>query len=200
MFGNKKLKERIEKLEKELASAKRDIKILWDVCEPQINAKLEQGMQEVVTALAKIFNVNVETAKKEKKEKSANIGKKEEEKQDIVADKETTQEIKPKKVDKNPIKYKDPYNSTLMSYYRNYNLNLEIRDFKPIRRLSEKEAAILLYLFDNYKYVDEIMKHIKLTKSSILTYAYILRSAGYLIFRKDMGRVADGCLIYKKGV
>ena len=59
MFGNKKLKERIEKLEKELASAKRDIKILWDVCEPQINAKLEQGMQEFFTALAKIFNVNV---------------------------------------------------------------------------------------------------------------------------------------------
>ena len=53
MFGNQKIKDLEEKV-KDLASAKRDIKILWDVCEPQINAKLEQGMQEVVTACKNI--------------------------------------------------------------------------------------------------------------------------------------------------
>lgn len=173
-------------MEKELASAKRDIKILWDVCEPQINAKLEQGMQEIVTALAKLFNVNVETAKKEKKEKSANIGKKQEEKQD-VANNEIVNTKEKRKI-----------NSALRRYYDNMNLNLSVKNFREIERLDEKEAATLLYLFDQYKYLDEIAKHIELSKASLLRYAHILKTAGYLIYKREMGRVANGCLIYNK--
>lgn len=209
MFGNKKLKQKIENLEKELASAKRDIRILWDVCEPQINAKLEQGMQEVVTALAKIFNVNVETAKKEK---PANIGKKAEEKESKIADKETktskseekvkenNKETETKVYDKNGIKYKDTQYSVLMQYYTKYNLNVDIKGFKPMKRMGRKEASTLLYLFDKYKYVSEIIKHIGLSRATVIAYAYALRKSGYLIYDHEVGRVANGCLIYNKGV
>ena len=106
------------------------------------------------------------------------------------------QEEKPKYV-KNGIKYNEPKYSLLLKYYDTYNLNLGIKNFKPIKRLSEKEAATLLYLFDKYKYVEEIMKHIKLSRATLNTYAYVLRKAGYLVFSKEMGRVANGCLIYK---
>lgn len=130
----------------------------------------------------------------------ANIGKKEEQKEIVVADKE-------KKIKKKVVANKETTSelvsnksTTLCKFYDAMRLNLRVRDFKEVRRLDEKECATLLYLFDQYKYVDEIMKHIKLTKSSILTYAYILKNAGYLIFRKDMGRVANGCLIYNVGV
>lgn len=109
------------------------------------------------------------------------------------------QEEKPKYV-KNGIKYKDTQYSLLMQYYNKYNLNLGVKDFKPIKRMGEKEAATLLYLFDKYKYVKEIMKHINLSKTTITTYAYVLRSNGYLVYENEIGRVANGCLIYNKGV
>lgn len=88
--------------------------------------------------------------------------------------------------------------SKLSRYYDKYQLNLSVKDFKPIGNLDEKDVATLLYLFDNYKYVYEIEKHIDLKKLSIEKYAYWLAQHGYLIYSRGMGRVANGCLIYNK--
>lgn len=141
-----------------------------------------------------------------------NIGKKIEEKPSKIADKETktskseekakenNKKTETKVYDKNGIKYKDTQYSVLMQYYTKYNLNVDIRDFKPIKRMGRKEAATLLYLFDKYKYVSEIIKHIGLSRATVVAYAYALRKNGYLIYDHEVGRVANGCLIYKKGV
>lgn len=125
------------------------------------------------------------------------VGKKMKKMEQISADMDASAESE-KKIDKNPIKTKEPVNSALMTYYHKYNLDLSIKHFSPIRRLSEKEAATLLYLFDHYKYVNEIVKHIDLSRNSIITYAYTLRKAGYLIYANEMGRVANGCLVYNE--
>lgn len=171
----------------------------------------------------KSFTLNKETKEifemTDLEEHFANIGKKIEEKVEVSADSgrkqkkkapkseekvqendtnssDTKEEIKPKKYDKNKIKFKDARYSTLMQYYTKYDLNLGVKGFKPIKRMGEKEAATLLYLFDRYKYVKEIVKHINLSRNSIITYAYELRKNGFLIYENEMGRVANGCLIY----
>ena len=102
------------------------------------------------------------------------VGKKMKKMEQISADMDASAESE-NKIDKNPIKTKEPVNSALMTYYHKYNLDLSIKHFSPIRRLSEKEAATLLYLFDHYKYVNEIVKHIDLSRNSIITYDYTLR-------------------------
>lgn len=139
----------------------------------------------------------------------ANIGKKVEEKPSKIADKETktteseekskenNKKTETKVYDKNGIKYKDTQYSVLMQYYTKYNLNVDIKDFKPMKRMGRKEAATLLYLFDKYKYVSEIIKHIGLSRATVMAYAYALRRNGYLIYEHEVGRVANGCLIYK---
>ena len=90
--------------------------------------------------------------------------------------------------------------SVLKRYYDTYNLNLSVKGYKENKVLSEKEVATLLYLFDKYKYIYEIEKHIGLKNASISRYAHILKSEGYLILSRGMGRVANGCLIYNTGV
>lgn len=125
------------------------------------------------------------------------VGKKMKKMEKVSADIDAVAESQ-NKYDKNGIKTKEPVNSALMTYYHKYNLDLSIKHFSPIKRLSEKEAATLLYLFDHYKYVNEIVKHIDLSRNSIITYAYTLRKAGYLIYSNEMGRVANGCLVYNE--
>lgn len=103
-----------------------------------------------------------------------------------------------KKVKETKVKPERKKFSKLSRYYDKYQLNLSVKDFKPIHNLDEKDVATLLYLFDNYKYVYEIEKHIDLKKLSIEKYAYWLAQHGYLIYSRGMGRVANGCLIYNK--
>lgn len=103
-----------------------------------------------------------------------------------------------KKVKESKVKPERKKFSKLSRYYDKYKLNLSVKDFKPIHNLDEKDVATLLYLFDNYKYVYEIEKHIDLKKLSIEKYAYWLAKHGYLIYSRGMGRVANGCLIYNK--
>lgn len=102
-------------------------------------------------------------------------------------------EVEPPKVDKRKQK-----GSRLSEYYDKYHLNLSVKDFEQKGRLSEKDTATLLYLFDNYKYVDEIVKHINLAPLSIEKYAYDLNKEGYLLYKNKMGRVLNGSLIYNK--
>lgn len=196
MFGIKKLKERIENLEMENKRLKADVKLLLDVCKPQIDEKIRKDFQDFKKGIEKILNIftfdnECDTSTIDIKENDKN-----KEDVDIKCNHVEEQPVKPK-YDKNGIKYKDVRYSSLMQYYTKYNLNLEIRGFKPMKRMGEKEAATLLYLFDKYKYVDEIAKHIHLSKTTIITYAYELRKEGYLIYDNEIGRVANGCLIYK---
>ena len=102
-------------------------------------------------------------------------------------------EVEPPKVDKRKQK-----GGRLSEYYDKYRLNLSVKDFNSNARLNEKDTATLLYLFDNYKYVDEIAKHINLAPLSIEKYAYDLSKEGYLLYKNKMGRVLNGSLIYKK--
>lgn len=102
-------------------------------------------------------------------------------------------EVEPPKVDKRKQKV-----SRLSEYYDKYHLNLSVKDFKQKGRLNEKDTATLLYLFDNYKYVDEIAKHINLAPLSIEKYAYDLNKEGYILYKNKMGRVLNGSLIYNK--
>lgn len=208
MFGIKKLKERIEKLEMENVVLKANVEMLLDVCKPQIDQKLKEKVNELTKGLEKMFNAMF-GYKEPAQNKTSNIKKEKvetpKETEDVeikwhrLDEKENNNTlVQPKKYDKNGIKYKDVRYSSLMQYYTRYNLNLEIRGFKPMKRMGEKEAATLLYLFDKYKYVDEIKKHIGLSKTTIITYAYELRKEGYLIYDNEIGRVANGCLIYKK--
>ena len=170
----------------------------------------------------KSFTLNKETKEifemTDLEEHFANIGKKIEEKVEISADSGTKQkkkapkseekvqkndtissdeETETKVYDKNGIKYKDTQYSVLMQYYTKYNLNVDIKGFKPMKRMGRKEASTLLYLFDKYKYVSEIIKHIGLSRATVVAYAYALRKSGYLIYDHEVGRVANGCLIYK---
>lgn len=211
MFGIKKLKERIENLEMENVVLKANVEMLLDVCKPQIDKKVKEKIEELTSDIKNMFDVLFNT-KNKNETKTTNI-KKEKVETKVENTKETepveirwhkfgekennNTPVKPKKYDKNGIKYKDVRYSSLMQYYTKYNLNLEIRGFKPMKRMGEKEAATLLYLFDKYKYVDEIKKHIGLSKTTIITYAYELRKNGYLIYDNEIGRVANGCLIYK---
>lgn len=102
-------------------------------------------------------------------------------------------EVEPPKVDKRKQK-----GGRLSEYYDKYHLNLSVKDFNSNARLNEKDTATLLYLFDNYKYVDEIAKHINLAPLSIEKYAYDLNKEGYLLYKNKMGRVLNGSLIYNK--
>ena len=104
-------------------------------------------------------------------------------------------EVEPPKVDKRKQKV-----SRLSEYYDKYHLNLSVKDFEQKGRLSEKDTATLLYLFDTYKYVDEIVKHIDLASLSIQKYAYELSKEGYLLYKNKMGRVLNGSLIYNKEI
>ena len=62
--------------------------------------------------------------------------------------------------------------------------------------LDEIETATLLYLYDKYKYLDEIIQHIELARNSLIKYTHIIKKLGYLIFNHGIGRVANGYLIY----
>ena len=200
MFGIKKLKERIEKLEMENVVLKANVDMLLDVCKPQIDQKVKEKVKELKKGLDKMFNAmfGYKEPEENKKSETPSVAKDNGFKCETVLEKEDeNKQVQPKKYDKNGIKYKDVRYSSLMQYYTRYNLNLEIRGFKPMKRMGEKEAATLLYLFDKYKYVDEIKKHIGLSKTTIITYAYELRKEGYLIYDNEIGRVANGCLIYK---
>lgn len=207
MFGIKKLKERIEKLEMENVVLKANVDVLLDVCKPQIDQKLKEKVRELTKGLEKMFDAmfghkepvenktsNIKNEKVETPKGTEDV----EVKWHRLDEKENNNTPVKPKYDKNGIKYKDVRYSCLMQYYTKYNLNLEIRGFKPMKRMGEKEAATLLYLFDKYKYVDEIAKHIHLSETTIKTYAYELRRNGYLIYDNEIGRVANGCLIYKK--
>lgn len=89
-----------------------------------------------------------------------------------------------------------PRDSVLRKYYKQMNLNLNVRGFKENSNLDEMETATLLYLYDKYKNLDEIIKHIKLARGSLIKYTYIIKKLGYLIYNHGIGRVANGCLIY----
>ena len=104
-------------------------------------------------------------------------------------------EVEPPKVDKRKQK-----GGRLSEYYDKYHLNLSVKDFNSNARLNEKDTATLLYLFDNYKYVDEIAKHINLAPLSIEKYAYELSKERYLLYKNKMGRVLNGSLIYNKEI
>ena len=93
-------------------------------------------------------------------------------------------------------KIERPRDSALRKYYKQMNLNLNVRDFKENGTLDEIETATLLYLYDKYKNLDEIIKHIKLARGSLIKYTYIIKKLGYLIYNHGIGRVANGCLIY----
>lgn len=93
-------------------------------------------------------------------------------------------------------KIKKTRDSALKKYYKQMNLNLNVRDFKENGTLDEIETATLLYLYDKYKNLDEIIKHIKLARGSLIKYTYIIKKLGYLIYNHGIGRVANGCLIY----
>lgn len=194
MFGNKKLKQKVENLEKELAKANKKIEILWDACESQIQAKFEQNLKETMELLSAILNVGKSEDSADKGTKVKKTTTKSEEKvvknANVSADKETTTEFVNKRIER-------PRDSVLRKYYKQMNLNLGVRDFKKNGHLDEIETATLLYLYEQYKYIDEIAKHINLSKNSLVKYTYIIRKEGYLIFNRGMGRVANGCLIYK---
>lgn len=175
MFGNKKLKERIEKLENELTLVNSKIEVLWDVCEPQINDKIKESVKNIISGLSKIFDVenSNETLSAEIKEET----------------------IKPVENQKDTKR-----KSVLAHYYDDNKLNVELKQFEGCDFIGEKEVAALCYLFDQYKYIDEISKHIKLSKNTLNKYAYALARKNYIIYKNGMGRVANGCLIYNKGV
>ena len=88
--------------------------------------------------------------------------------------------------------------SVLKKYYENNKLDLNVKDFHQNSALDETDVATLLYLYDKYKYLDEIAKHINLNKNSLVKYTYIIRKEGYLIYNHGIGRVANGALIYNK--
>lgn len=88
--------------------------------------------------------------------------------------------------------------SILQQYYDKYHLNLKVRGFGRDSHFTETELATILYLFDQYKYVNEIIKHIALSRNTLMKYAYLCKKLGHLIFKGGMGRVANGCLIYVK--
>lgn len=118
---------------------------------------------------------------------------------------ETTDSDKGKKKDKNSkiiadkkINIRKERPSKLKKYYDKFDLNLRVKDFNGCEYISEKDVATLLYLYDRYKYMDEILKHIDLKKTTLERYSHALKKNNYLIFNHGMGRVANGCLIYEK--
>lgn len=85
----------------------------------------------------------------------------------------------------------------LQKFYINNSLNLDLVEYKPVDKLNKIQITTLLYLFDQYKYIDKILKVINLSKTTLQTYAYLLKKAGYLVYRDGMGKVVPDKLIYR---